>query len=134
MNRIRILIVDDESDMSMLLKARLSSEGFDVEVAADGIEGLRQARQNPPHLVLLDIMMPGKDGYSTLLELKQDEELRGIPVVILTAKPGMRDLFEAEGVHGYVTKPFESDILIRTIREALANPGKIKGSAEDVKA
>jgi two-component system alkaline phosphatase synthesis response regulator PhoP len=81
----RILVVDDEPDFVTVVKRNLEKEGFEVEVAYDGIEGLKKVRENPPDAVVLDVMMPEKDGYAVCSELKADEKYAGIPVVLLTA-------------------------------------------------
>jgi two-component system alkaline phosphatase synthesis response regulator PhoP len=81
----RILVVDDEPDFVTVVKRNLEKEGFEVEVAYDGIEGLKKVRENPPDAVVLDVMMPEKDGYAVCSELKADEKYAGIPIVLLTA-------------------------------------------------
>ena len=115
----KILIVDDEINFVKMVQVRLEANGYDVEVAFDGEEGLEKAAEVNPDLILLDIMMPKKDGYTFLLELKKNDEMKGIPVIALTAKPGMKDMFELEGAKDYITKPFESDQLLAKIRDLI---------------
>jgi two-component system, OmpR family, alkaline phosphatase synthesis response regulator PhoP len=81
----RILVVDDEPDFAGIVQQNLEKEGFVVEVAYDGDEGLEKIKANPPDAVVLDVMMPGKDGYQVCAELKADERYAGIPVILLTA-------------------------------------------------
>ena len=81
----RILVVDDEPDFAAIVQGNLEKEGFDVEVAYDGVEGLAKVQANPPDLIVLDVMMPEKDGYVVCKELKSDDKLCEIPVILLTA-------------------------------------------------
>ncbi len=115
----KILIVDDEINFVKMVQVRLEANGYDVEVAFDGEEGLEKAEEVMPDLILLDIMMPKKDGYTFLLELKKNDAMKAIPVIALTAKPGMKDMFELEGAKDYITKPFESDQLLTKIRDLI---------------
>ena len=80
-----ILVVDDEPDFVSIVQNNLEKEGFDVNVAYDGVEGLEKVRQNPPDLIVLDVMMPEKDGYEMCADLKKDKALAGIPILMLTA-------------------------------------------------
>jgi two-component system alkaline phosphatase synthesis response regulator PhoP len=81
----RILVVDDEPDFASIVQANLEKEGFDVAVAYDGVEGLEKVKANPPDAIVLDVMMPNKDGYEMCKELKGDGKYKDIPVVLLTA-------------------------------------------------
>ncbi len=81
----RILVVDDEPDFSMIVKKGLEKEGFEVELAYDGAEGLAKVRSNPPDAIVLDVMMPEIDGYKVCSTLKSDDKYSGIPIVLLTA-------------------------------------------------
>lgn len=81
----RILIVDDEPDFSMIVKKNLEKEGFEVELAFDGAEGLAKVKNNPPDAIVLDVMMPEIDGYKVCSTLKNDEKYSDIPIVLLTA-------------------------------------------------
>lgn len=81
----RILVVDDEPDFASLVQTNLEREGFLVEVAYDGQEGLDKVRAHPPDAIVLDVMMPEKDGYAVCKELKKDDRTRDIPVILLTA-------------------------------------------------
>jgi two-component system alkaline phosphatase synthesis response regulator PhoP len=80
-----ILVVDDEPDFASIVQANLKKEGFNVEVAYDGVEALEKVKANPPDAIVLDVMMPEKDGFEVCSELKNDEKYRDIPIVMLTA-------------------------------------------------
>ena len=81
----RILVVDDEPDFALLVQGNLQKEGFDVDVAYNGVEGLEKIRQNPPDAIVLDVMMPEKDGYEVCAELKKDDRFADIAILMLTA-------------------------------------------------
>ena len=81
----RILVVDDEPDFAGIVQQNLEKEGFEVEVAYDGDEGLEKIHTNPPDAIVLDVMMPGKDGYQVCSELKADDRYADIPIILLTA-------------------------------------------------
>ena len=81
----RILVVDDEPDFALLVQGNLQKEGFDVEVAYNGVEGLEKVKQNPPDAIVLDVMMPEKDGYEVCAELKKDDRFTDIAILMLTA-------------------------------------------------
>ena len=81
----RILIVDDEPDFAAIVQGNLEKEGFEVEVAYNGVEGLEKVQSNPPDAIVLDVMMPEKDGYVVCKELKGDDKYCDIPIILLTA-------------------------------------------------
>lgn len=81
----RILVVDDEPDFATIVQGNLEKEGFKVEVAYNGADGLAKVKANPPDAIVLDVMMPEKDGYQVCKELKADQRLCEIPVLLLTA-------------------------------------------------
>lgn len=117
-----VLVADDEEDVLMLCRVNLEFEGFEVSDAGNGQEAIDRARNQRPDLILLDVMMPVKDGWETLTELKEDAELAGIPVVMLTAKVQEEDQYRAlaAGAADYVTKPFHPTALVKTVRTVLA--------------
>ncbi len=80
-----ILVVDDEPDFASIVQGNLEKEGFAVDVAYNGVEGMEKVRAKAPDAVVLDVMMPEKDGYEMCKELKADENLADIPVLLLTA-------------------------------------------------
>jgi two-component system alkaline phosphatase synthesis response regulator PhoP len=81
----RILVVDDEPDFCSIVQGQLEKEGYEVDLAYNGVEGLEKIRSNPPDAIVLDVMMPEMDGYEVCKELKADEATAGIPVILLTA-------------------------------------------------
>lgn len=81
----RILVVDDEPDLTELVKRNLESEGFEVEVAYNGVEAMEKVAANPPDAIVLDVMMPEKDGFEVCSDLKADKKYQDIPIVMLTA-------------------------------------------------
>jgi two-component system, OmpR family, alkaline phosphatase synthesis response regulator PhoP len=85
MSKKRVLVVDDEPDLTVLVKKYLVEAGFDVEIAYNGVEAMEKVKANPPDAIVLDVMMPEKDGYQTCSELKGDEKYADIPVILLTA-------------------------------------------------
>jgi CheY-like chemotaxis protein len=119
----RVLVVEDEPENRLLLGVVLTSEGYEVVEAEDGPAALAAARQHPPDLVLLDVMMPEMNGYAVLEALRADTSTRSIPVIMLTALAQRGDVERAVemGVAGYVTKPFEPEDLLQAMEKALAS-------------
>ncbi len=118
----KILVVDDEPDLVKALKIRLESKGYKVVPAFDGEEGIKKVEEENPDLIILDIMMPKMDGFTTLKQLKKRCINRNIPlppVIVLTAKGKMQDLFAIEGIKDYVVKPFEYQDLLDRIEKLL---------------
>ena len=115
----KILIVDDEIDFINMIKIRLEAKDYEVLGANDGQEGLKVAQDEKPDVILLDILMPGKDGYTMIRELKLNDDTKDIPVIVVTAKTGMSDLFKVEGIDNYLVKPFDDKELLRRIEKVL---------------
>lgn len=117
----RILTVDDVPENLDIVRMRLEAHGYEVVTAADGEEGLAVARASRPDLILLDIMMPKRDGISVLKELKQDKSLGFIPVILLTAKADRADIVAGLDAGGddYLTKPFDQAALVARVRSML---------------
>jgi DNA-binding response OmpR family regulator len=123
----KILVVDDDPDLVDATSMILKSKKYDVIVAYDGVEGLEKARNEKPDLIVLDVMMPKKDGYTLCKELKADPDLSGIPVLLLTAvvanipttrftqQMGMET--EADD---FIDKPVEPRVLVERIEALLA--------------
>ncbi|MFL5078665.1 MAG: adenylate/guanylate cyclase domain-containing protein [Microvirga sp.] len=116
-----ILAVDDTPENLEILSVRLEANGYEVQTAADGEEGLARARELEPDLILLDIMMPKLDGISVVRELKRDAKLKAIPVILVTAKADTRDIVAGLDAGGddYLTKPFEHAALLARVRSML---------------
>jgi len=119
----RVLVVDDEADIREVVRLNLELDGHDVLEAAGGSEALEMARQELPDLIVLDVMMPGVDGWGVLARMKADEsdELAHIPVVMLTARVGELDRIRGgiEGAVRYIPKPFSIETLRGAVAEAL---------------
>jgi two-component system alkaline phosphatase synthesis response regulator PhoP len=116
----RVLVVDDERDVVELVKFLLERDGHQVIEAYNGREALEKAFAEKPDMIILDIMMPEMDGYTVNARLTENEGTRKIPVIILTAKGQMRDVFEmASNVAFYMEKPFDPKHLREKIQEVL---------------
>ena len=114
----RILLIDDDPDTRELCLRYLEKSGFDVITAENGQEGLHLARLEKPDIITLDVMMPGKDGWSTLQEMKQDPLLREIPIIMLSII-SEQEMGYSLGAADYLTKPVEWHRLGNTIRKWL---------------
>jgi DNA-binding response OmpR family regulator len=117
----RVLVIDDEAPIRLLCRVNLEAEGMDVLEAADGPSGLEKARAEIPDVVLLDVMMPGLDGWRVAEELLDDERTEAIPIVFLTARAELRDRARGIDLGGvdYVTKPFNPVELAPLVRDLL---------------
>lgn len=114
-----ILIIDDDPEIVEFTQKRLERKGYRVIGALDGNAGIAAARKEKPDLILLDIMMPGKDGYEVLRELKDDPKTRATPVIMLTAQSGSGSVMECQecGAADYFIKPFDWEELLRYIKK-----------------
>ncbi len=123
MGRKKILIIDDEPAILLVSRRRLEANGYEVITAAGGKEGIEKATTCEPDLILLDIVMPGLDGYEVCKILKNSKKTREIPVIIFTASSPHDDSGERAielGAAGYLTKPFESDDLLSIIERSFS--------------
>ena len=120
-----VLIVDDDPVVRRMLQLSFESEGFAVLTAGDGIEGLEAMRSGKPDVVILDIMMPKLDGMKVMNEVNDDDNLRGTPVILLSAKATSLDveLGLKAGAADYVTKPCDPIELVDRVRSLLAKTG-----------
>jgi len=118
----RILIVDDDPVIVRLLQINFRLEGYDVDTAFRGEEALERVRDNRPDVVVLDVMMPGIDGWEVCRQLKESPAVRHVPVIFLSARAQDEDRQRgyALGVDEYVTKPFDPADLVEIVRRALA--------------
>jgi two-component system phosphate regulon response regulator PhoB len=128
----RILVVDDEPDIVALVAYHLARAGYRVSTAASGTEALTVARQERPALVVLDLMLPGLSGYDVLQQLRASEELRAVPVLMLTARREEQDRIRglSLGADDYLTKPFSPQELVLRIGAILRRVGAA-GAAGD---
>ena len=116
-----VLVIDDEAPIRLLCRVNLEAEGMEVLEAPDGRAGLELARSRGPDAVLLDVMMPGLDGWAVAEELLRDERTADIPIVFLTARADVRDRARGIDLGGldYVTKPFNPVELAPLLRNAI---------------
>ncbi len=123
LKRRRILIIDDEKDLCFFVRQNLKLLGnYEVIIARNGKEGIRAARVRKPDLILLDIIMPGLDGFEVLKRLKENKKTLFIPVIFLTAKGDEESKLKAVSLYNddYIVKPFEMRILKSKIDNVLA--------------
>ncbi len=123
----KILIVDDDPDLVEAVTMILESKKYEVAAAYGGLEGLQKARNEKPDLIVLDVMMPDKDGYAVCKDLKADPELRKIPVLLLTAvmsKIATTRYTQQMGLEteadDYIDKPVEPEVLVKRIETLLS--------------
>jgi len=118
----KIIIVEDEADISLPLSYSLKAEGYNVILAENGYEGLELIRKERPQLVILDVMLPGIDGFEICRRMRMDRTTESIPIVILTAKDEQTDLVLGLGLGAddYVTKPFSTAQLLARLNAVLS--------------
>jgi DNA-binding response OmpR family regulator len=117
----KVLVIDDEAPIRLLCRVNLEAEGMQVTEAADGPTGLERAKADPPDVILLDVMMPGIDGWRVAEELLDDPATSEIPIVFLTARAEFRDRAKGLDIGGvdYITKPFNPLELAPLVRDLL---------------
>jgi DNA-binding response OmpR family regulator len=117
----KVLVIDDEAPIRLLCRVNLEAEKMDVIEAPDGPTGLQKARDERPDVVLLDVMMPGLDGWRVAEQLLEDDLTNSIPIIFLTARAEFRDRAKGLDIGGvdYVTKPFNPLELAPLVRELL---------------
>jgi CheY-like chemotaxis protein len=118
----RILVVDDEPDIVKVVVFRLKKEGYDLQIAIDGQQGLELAKTMKPDLILLDITLPKMNGYEVCERIKTDEALKHIPIIFMTASVSagaFNERFSSTGAQGYVSKPFDFQHLLDEIHKFL---------------
>jgi two-component system OmpR family response regulator len=129
--KLRVLVVDDEPDILETLEFSLSRRGFDVETASDGLEGLDKAKRTPPDFMILDVMLPGCNGYEVSRLLKEwmdnDPQAADFPIMLLTARKvdsREREKFVAtwSRADACLYKPFEMDDIVTSIRDLVPEP------------
>ena len=129
-----ILIADDEEDVRGLVSTNLRRAGFSTEEAADGLAALEQVQRHKPDAIVLDVMMPGRDGYRVCAELRSESGTRHIPIIMLTAKSGTQDRITGleRGADDYLPKPFSPKELVLRIRALLrrSSPPKVEERIE----
>ncbi len=123
----RILVVDDEPDFASIVQANLRKEGFEVEVAYDGVEAMEKVKKTAYDAIVLDVMMPEKDGYEVCSELKSDEKYRDIPIIMLTAVAdhvGSTRYSHADGMsmeaEDYLPKPASAEEISQSVKSLIS--------------
>ena len=118
-----VLVVEDDPDLGDTIVSFLKDEGLDAKLARDGDQAMRLVDQLTPAAMILDLMMPRRDGFSVLRELRADGRIAHLPVIVVTAIFGLSErLYATElGAADYVTKPFELDELLERVRNVLAS-------------
>ncbi len=132
----KIMVVDDEYEVADIVKKMLESEGFEVIIANSGEEALKKLEKERPDLILLDIMMPGMDGWETLKKIKSNEKFRDIPVSMLTALPLTPDDTKDKpinSIENYIVKPFSKKILLQKVNDILDREKEINEMYEKIK-
>lgn len=119
--RKKVLIVDDEQNIAISVEYLMRREGFDVSVAKDGEEGLSMIRSLRPDLVLLDVMMPKKDGFQVCAEVRADADLDAVRIIMLTAKGREAEVEKglSLGADAYIPKPFSTSDLVSRVNALL---------------
>lgn len=118
MSKGKILIIDDEPDLLETMKFRLESAGYEVLAAQDAATGINKAKEYSPHLIIMDVMMPGMDGFVALQKLKKDFVTKNIPTLIFSCGKEEEDWAKKSlklGAAGYVVKPFDAAALLFTV-------------------
>ena len=117
----KILVIDDEPLVVEVLKIRLRMNNYQVITACDGVEGVERALREKPDLIILDIVMPGLDGYQVCQKLKEDGKTKTIPVIMLTAlgQSAERKKGFSFGAYDYIFKPYDDEELLNSIERAL---------------
>lgn len=126
MSTKRILVVDDEPDFVAVVKENLQLEGYKIEVAYNGVEAIEKVKANPPDAIVLDVMMPEKDGYQVCSELKKNKTYSDIPIILLTAVAdhvSSTQYSHANGINmeadDYLAKPASPDQIISSLKSLL---------------
>jgi two-component system alkaline phosphatase synthesis response regulator PhoP len=126
MSKKTILLVDDEPDLIMMLKQTLEAKGYNIEVAYNGVEAIKKVEANIPDAIVLDVMMPEKDGYAVCSELKGDEKYEDIPIIMLTAVSDHVSSTQYSHAHGmdmeaddYLPKPASTEEIIESLESLL---------------
>lgn len=120
----KILVVDDERAITDLLKLHLEEEGYVIVVAQGVDKALKALEQGPIDLVMLDIRMPGKDGFDFLKAVTTHHGKPRMPVIVMTGRGELESLMEGLAVDGFVSKPFDVPLLLRKVKDVLARKGK----------
>ena len=119
LNGLRVMVIDDSKTIRRTAETLLSKEGCSVSTAIDGFDALAMVSDYQPHIIFVDIMMPRLDGYQTCALIKNNQQFKNTPVIMLSSKDGLFDKARGRvvGAEQYLTKPFTRDELLSAIRE-----------------
>ena len=119
----KILVIEDDADIRMLLKAQLGNEGYDTAFAWDAVTALTIARKEDPDLIMLDIGLPGGDGWVVMERLQTLAPFAMIPIIVVSAQPSVPHAERAKtaGAHAFIEKPFEIGTVVAAVRDALGD-------------
>ena len=121
---IDVLVVEDDPDIGVMLERRLASEGLSIRRASDGAEALRAAMASPPDVIVLDLMLPGMDGYKMARILRQQPGCADVPIVVVSAlahRDNRKRATKEAGAAAYLTKPFDFREMVEAVRKAAAS-------------
>ncbi len=123
MDKKKILVVDDQPGVQLLLKTRLEAEGYDIVQAEDGEKGLWQVLEHQPDLILTDVLMPKMNGIEFLKRLRGLHGGETVPVIVISKRALMKDCFDEEAIAGFFAKPFDMDALLERIAAIFKKQG-----------
>ena len=117
----KILVIEDDPSAARLMVYALELEGFQVIAATDGLDGLKQAKEEEPDLIILDVMLPGLDGFEVCDRLRADSTTAQLPILILSAKAHEKDKLTGEqvGADQYIVKPADTDVVLAAVQNML---------------
>jgi DNA-binding response OmpR family regulator len=130
----KVLVIEDDEGAADLMLALLRKEGLSVEHTEDGKSGIERARVQTPDLVIVDLMLPKMHGFEVIEHLREEEQFKGLPILVVSSKSFLQDVEGAKevGATEFITKPYDIDKFSDTVRRLLA--GKASGEAGDGKA
>ena len=113
----KILVADDDPTLIKVIQPFLESHNYNVITAHDGEQGIDAVKKNKPDMIVLDIQMPRMNGYTFIFELKKITDIKNLPIIVLTAKEGMAEIFKVEGVKEYICKTFKPEVLLTSSKK-----------------
>ena len=127
----KILIIEDDSDALRLIKYTLTQEGYQLVTGVDGLEGLKKAKEESPDLIILDVMLPGLDGYEVCNELRRNPETHSVPILMISAKARQEDKNTGLrlGANDYLAKPVNPSVVLASVTNLL--PARTESSPEN---
>lgn len=121
--RKRVLIVEDTDSVQVMMKRWITNAGYEVDLASDGYQALSRVESVTPDLILLDVMMPGLNGYAVCRQLRENEKTKKTPIIIITALPAALDSKEGKlsGANEVIVKPVSQDDILKRVRSYLGS-------------